>query len=53
MEEAAALADRVLVLDAGRVAVDQPVALDRPRDPSDLKFVAHLESLLAALGIER
>jgi sulfonate transport system ATP-binding protein len=43
----------VLVLDAGRVAVDRPITLDRPRHAADPHFVAHRESLLSALGVDR
>jgi sulfonate transport system ATP-binding protein len=53
VDEAVTLADRVLVLDAGRVAVDRPIPLDRPRNPADPRFVAHRESLLSALGVDR
>ncbi|MFC5231592.1 ABC transporter ATP-binding protein [Pseudonocardia zijingensis] len=53
VEEAVTLADRVLVLDAGRVAVDRPIPLDRPRHAADPRFVAHRESLLSALGVDR
>ena len=51
VEEAVALADRVLVLDAGRIAVDRRITLDRPRYGADPEFAAHRESLLAALGV--
>jgi sulfonate transport system ATP-binding protein len=53
VEEAVTLADRVLVLDAGHVVVDRPVPLDRPRHTADPHFVAHRESLLSALGVDR
>jgi sulfonate transport system ATP-binding protein len=53
VEEAVTLADRVLVLDDGRVAVDRPIPLDRPRRAADPEFVAHRESLLSALGVNR
>jgi sulfonate transport system ATP-binding protein len=53
VDEAVTLADRVLVLDAGRVAVDRPIPLDRPRHAADPRFVAHRESLLSALGVDR
>jgi sulfonate transport system ATP-binding protein len=52
VEEAMTLADRVLVLDGGRVAVDRPIPLDRPpRRGSPLR--AHRESPLSALGVDR
>ncbi|TQM36146.1 ABC transporter ATP-binding protein [Pseudonocardia cypriaca] len=53
VEEAVTLADRVLVLDAGRVVVDRPIPLDRPRHAADPQFVAHREFLLIALGVDR
>jgi sulfonate transport system ATP-binding protein len=53
VEEAVTLADRVLVLDAGHVAVDRPITLDRPRHTADPQFVAHREALLSALGVDR
>ncbi|GAA1249066.1 ABC transporter ATP-binding protein [Pseudonocardia aurantiaca] len=52
VEEAVALADRVLVLDAGRIAVDRAIGLERPRKPSDPEFAAHRTQLLTALGVE-
>ncbi len=51
VDEAVALADRVLVLDAGRIAVDAPVDLPRPRDPSDPARARLRRTLLAALGV--
>jgi sulfonate transport system ATP-binding protein len=53
VDEAVSLADRVLVLDAGRIAVDRAIALDRPRTYRDPAFIAHREFLLAALGVDR
>jgi sulfonate transport system ATP-binding protein len=41
------------VLDAGHVAADRPIPLDRPRHTADPQFVAHRESLLSALGVDR
>jgi sulfonate transport system ATP-binding protein len=52
VEEAVALADRVLVLDSGRIAVDVAIALEGPRRPGDTEFVAHRTHLLTALGVE-
>ncbi|WP_028356120.1 ATP-binding cassette domain-containing protein [Bordetella petrii] len=40
VEEAVALADRVLVIDAGRIVLDQPVALARPRRRGSAAFAA-------------
>ncbi|OLT12555.1 sulfonate ABC transporter ATP-binding protein [Pseudonocardia sp. CNS-139] len=52
VEEAVTLADRVIVLDAGRPAVDREIGLPRPRHTGDPEFVAHRAHLLAALGVE-
>ncbi|WP_433282119.1 ABC transporter ATP-binding protein [Pseudonocardia xinjiangensis] len=53
VDEAVSLADRVLVIDGGRVAVDRAITLDRPRTHRDPEFIAHREFLLAALGVDR
>ncbi len=50
VDEALLLADRVLVLEAGRIATDIPVGLARPRDPAS--FGALRAQLLRALGVE-
>ncbi|MBC2863729.1 ABC transporter ATP-binding protein [Streptomyces mexicanus] len=49
--EALVLADRILVLDSGRIGLD--LALDRPhpRSPRDPHLGAYRERLLAALGV--
>lgn len=52
VDEAVALADRVLVLDEGRIALDEPVDLDRPRRHGDPRFARLRERLLGALGVE-
>jgi sulfonate transport system ATP-binding protein len=51
VEEALVLADRVLVMDEGRIAHDAPVDLPRPRDLSDPALVAQRADLLARLGV--
>jgi sulfonate transport system ATP-binding protein len=51
VEEALVLADRVLVMDGGRIAYDAPVELPRPRDLTDAAFVAQRADLLARLGV--
>ena len=53
VDEAVSLADRVLVLDSGRIAVDRAIGLQRPRTHRDPAFIAHREFLLAALGVDR
>ncbi|GAA1210400.1 ABC transporter ATP-binding protein [Pseudonocardia alaniniphila] len=53
VDEAVSLADRVLVLEGGRIAVDRAIGLDRPRTHRDPAFIAHREFLLAALGVDR
>jgi len=54
IEEALVLADRVVVLGpVGRIVLDQPVELARPRDPDDIRvdprFVELHRRLSAAL----
>ncbi|WP_431958422.1 ABC transporter ATP-binding protein [Nocardia lijiangensis] len=51
VDEAIALADRVLVLDAGRISVDLPVDLPAERDPSLPEFQRIRRTLLASLGV--
>lgn len=50
VDEALLLADRVLVLQDGRIVSDRTVELDTPRTHSDPKFAAQREDLLTALG---
>ncbi|MBP0443637.1 ABC transporter ATP-binding protein [Roseomonas sp. SSH11] len=52
VDEAVLLADRVLVLDAGRIAADIRVEIPRPRSHGDARFVALRRRLLAELGVE-
>lgn len=47
--EAATLADRVLVLKDGRIALDEPVAARRPRRPDDPELLALERRVLAAV----
>ena len=51
VDEAIALADRVLVLDAGRITVDVTIDLPAPRSHRHPRFLEHRERLLAALGV--
>ncbi|MFD8249497.1 ABC transporter ATP-binding protein [Nocardia sp. NPDC059691] len=51
VDEAIALADRVLVLDEGRITVDVPVDLPAERDPSLPEFQRVRRALLASLGV--
>jgi len=53
VDEAVALADRVLVLENGRLVLDQAIALDTPRSQRDPRFFAYREQLLAALGVQQ
>ena len=46
------LADRVLVLDQGRIALDLPVDLERPRRHADPGFAALRSRLLRELGVD-
>lgn len=51
VDEAIVLADRVLVLDGGRVSTERRIDLEGRRDPSDPRFAAVRTELLAALGL--
>jgi sulfonate transport system ATP-binding protein len=51
VDEAIALADRVLVLDKGKIAVEERITLERPRQP-DARFHAIRRRLLARLGVD-
>ncbi|MGW6706456.1 ABC transporter ATP-binding protein [Streptomyces sp. NPDC054956] len=51
VDEALLLADRVLVMDQGRIAYDTEVALERPRSVSDSGFAQLRERLLGELGV--
>ncbi|MBO9560048.1 MAG: ABC transporter ATP-binding protein [Caulobacter sp.] len=51
VDEAVALADRVLVLDKGKIAVEERITLERPRQP-DARFHAVRRRLLAHLGVD-
>jgi sulfonate transport system ATP-binding protein len=51
VDEALLLADRVMVLQDGAIAIDIPVPLDRPRLHADPEFNRLRMALLAALGV--
>jgi sulfonate transport system ATP-binding protein len=51
VDEAITLADRVLVLDKGRIAAEERIDLERPRAP-DVRFQAIRRRLLGHLGVE-
>jgi len=51
VDEALLLADRVLVLQDGAIAIDTPISLDRPRLHADPEFNRLRTALLAALGV--
>jgi len=51
VDEAVLLADRVLVLERGRIVTDRRINLGQPRTHRDPEFLAHRESLLTALGV--
>lgn len=51
VDEAVLLADRVLVLDEGRISVEVRIEQARPRRHGDPAFSHHRERLLAALGV--
>jgi sulfonate transport system ATP-binding protein len=52
VDEAILLADRVLVLDSGRIAADIMVDLPRPRSHGHAGFAQLRRRLLAELGVE-
>jgi sulfonate transport system ATP-binding protein len=51
VDEAVLLADRVLVLDEGRIALDRRIDLPRPRTHVDAGFAALRQELLTSLGV--
>jgi sulfonate transport system ATP-binding protein len=51
VDEAIVLADRVIVLDAGRIVAEEVVGLAAPRSSADPGFAAIRERLLDALGV--
>ncbi|MCX5045066.1 ABC transporter ATP-binding protein [Aldersonia sp. NBC_00410] len=51
VDEAVLLADRVLVLDDGRIALDRRIDLPRPRTHADAGFAALRRELLTSLGV--
>ncbi len=51
VEEAVLLADRVMVLTHGRISLDQPVDLSRPRRVGGVEFDGLRDRLLAELGV--
>lgn len=53
VDEALQLADRVIVLDGGRVAHQVEVDLPRPRAAHDPRLASHREALLDHLGVRR
>lgn len=53
VDEAVVLADRVVVLDRGRIAVERRIDLAEARDPADPGFAEIRTELLDALGVGR
>jgi sulfonate transport system ATP-binding protein len=53
VDEAIRLADRVAVLRDGRLATDERIAIDHPRDSADPGFAALRTRLLTELGVHR
>jgi sulfonate transport system ATP-binding protein len=51
VDEAIGLADRVLVLVEGQLAVDQPIDLPAPRSHREPRFLELRDLLLSALGV--
>jgi sulfonate transport system ATP-binding protein len=52
VDEAIVLADRVVVLDGGAIAVDVTIDLPKPRSHRDPRFLEHRSRLLTALGVD-
>ncbi|MFC9131538.1 ABC transporter ATP-binding protein [Streptomyces sp. NPDC057099] len=52
VDEAIVLADRVVVLDQGRIAADLPVELPEPRRHGSAEYAALRDDLLAQLGVD-
>ncbi|MEH3053126.1 MAG: ABC transporter ATP-binding protein [Patulibacter minatonensis] len=52
VEEALLLADRILVIDDGRIAYDEPFALRRPRRRDQPDVIARRAELLRLLGVD-
>jgi sulfonate transport system ATP-binding protein len=52
VDEAIVLADRVIVLDHGKVATEVTIDIPTPRSPADRGFADIRRHLLEALGIE-
>lgn len=53
VDEAITLADRVIVLDHGRISLEIQIALGDVRDPSDREFAEIRRELLDGLGVRR
>lgn len=53
VDEAVLLADRVLVLNSGRIEVDIPIDLPRPRRASDVRIEQIRTELLRHLGVDQ
>ncbi len=51
VDEAVLLADRVLVLEDGRLGLDLPIQLPHPRSARDPRLAGYRQRLLAALGV--
>ena len=52
VQEAVMLADRAVVLTEGKISLDVPVGLPRPRDPAQPAFQRLRARLLAELGVD-
>jgi sulfonate transport system ATP-binding protein len=51
VDEAVVLADRVVVLDDGRIGLDLPIDMATPRSPRTARFQEYRGALLTALGV--
>ena len=52
VDEAIELADRMLVLERGRIGLDLRIELPHPRSQRDPRFFSYREALLTALGLD-
>jgi len=52
VQEAVLLADRAVVLTEGKITLDVPVGLPRPRDPAEPAFQELRTRLLVELGVD-
>jgi sulfonate transport system ATP-binding protein len=52
VDEALVLADRVWVMEQGRIILDRPIAMPHPRRKSDIRYESLRHEFLRALGVQ-